>query len=333
MENREKFQCVILAYNHGEFIEQCINSVQKATKDQAEIFVLDDGSTDRTLEVLTDLARNQPHIQVQSQKNTGDVLQNTLKLLERANSDFVLLMSGDDYLDSQFRTERPTRIIHQNSDVRLVLPRGIDAKSKKPIMPKKLESILESGNLNKLFTQHLYRQVSRIHLQGAVIDRRAAIETINSMKTQILDDYPFIFQFLIWLKNSKKEFRYTSENVWRYRRHSGNLHSKALRQFSLVINTATNLVPAKKLKSFKWDMIVFQSVSELKEARSLAAQQLSENRTIKRLMWPIEISSIVAATRSREKVAHEFLTHYIQDKEAGIFFRLLAKAAVKIRRG
>ena len=48
---------IIPAYNASAFIENCINSVLKQTYADFEIVVVNDGSTDNTLEILEALAK------------------------------------------------------------------------------------------------------------------------------------------------------------------------------------------------------------------------------------------------------------------------------------
>jgi len=61
---------VIPAFNVEKFILETIKSVQNQTYENIEIIVVNDGSTDRTSEVLDEVSGD-PRIKVISQKNTG----------------------------------------------------------------------------------------------------------------------------------------------------------------------------------------------------------------------------------------------------------------------
>ena len=48
----EKISVIIPAYNAEKYLEQCVKSVQSQIYDSIEIIIVNDGSTDRTAEIL-----------------------------------------------------------------------------------------------------------------------------------------------------------------------------------------------------------------------------------------------------------------------------------------
>jgi glycosyltransferase involved in cell wall biosynthesis len=64
---------VVLAnYNHGGFLQECLEAILAQSRPADEILVVDDGSTDDSLDVLAVLAVKHPLIQViRNQQNMG----------------------------------------------------------------------------------------------------------------------------------------------------------------------------------------------------------------------------------------------------------------------
>lgn len=86
---------IILSLNQWEWTHACIQSVRKYTTLPYEIIVVDNGSSDRTVEALLDLATNDPQISVLLNScNKGFAGGNNLGI-SLARSDYVLLLNND----------------------------------------------------------------------------------------------------------------------------------------------------------------------------------------------------------------------------------------------
>ncbi len=92
---------VIPLYNHERFIEAAIESVLRQSLTPGEIIVVDDGSTDRSAEILRDLCVAHPEIIFWSQPNQG--AHHTINAaIHRATGDFISILNSDDL----YRPER-----------------------------------------------------------------------------------------------------------------------------------------------------------------------------------------------------------------------------------
>ena len=66
----EKLVSVIIpAYNIEDYIGRCLDSVISQTYKNLEIIVVDDGSRDRTGEILDDYVKKDPRMKVVHKKN------------------------------------------------------------------------------------------------------------------------------------------------------------------------------------------------------------------------------------------------------------------------
>jgi glycosyltransferase involved in cell wall biosynthesis len=84
-------------YNHERFIAQCIESVLAQTYPHWEQIIIDDGSTDRTAEIVA--GYDDERIAYIRQDNRGiwrlgDIYNNALR---RSNGEFIAVLEGDDY--------------------------------------------------------------------------------------------------------------------------------------------------------------------------------------------------------------------------------------------
>lgn len=92
-----KVTVYIPAHNYGRFLDRAIQSVFKQTMDDWELIVIDDGSTDKTQEVL-DRHRGHPKIRILEQENKGLNVTNNIALRLAAGK-YMMRLDADDYLD------------------------------------------------------------------------------------------------------------------------------------------------------------------------------------------------------------------------------------------
>ncbi|WP_422107704.1 glycosyltransferase family 2 protein [Winogradskyella sp.] len=93
------FSVVISVYNKEEHIKKTIDSVLNQTYDNFEIILVNDGSTDNSLEVINSIKDDR--IKVISTKNQGaSECRNTG--IKGASKNYIALLDGDDLWDEEF---------------------------------------------------------------------------------------------------------------------------------------------------------------------------------------------------------------------------------------
>jgi glycosyltransferase involved in cell wall biosynthesis len=83
-------------YNVAEYVEETVHSVFAQTMQDWEIVAVDDGSTDRTFEVLSELARRDTRISVFRQANSGTPARARNTGVAHARGDIITFLDGDD---------------------------------------------------------------------------------------------------------------------------------------------------------------------------------------------------------------------------------------------
>lgn len=89
---------IIPAFNASMYIEEAILSVLHQTYEHWELIVVDDGSTDSTLQIVQSIANKDNRIQVYHQSNKGGCAARN-EALRHVLGDYVLYLDADDFLD------------------------------------------------------------------------------------------------------------------------------------------------------------------------------------------------------------------------------------------
>lgn len=101
MEADIKISIIIPVYNAERYLKECLESVVSQTIRQKEILCIDDGSSDRSYQILQQYRQRYPYIRIFRQENKGAGEARNVGL-RYAEGQFVSFLDADDlYIDSQ----------------------------------------------------------------------------------------------------------------------------------------------------------------------------------------------------------------------------------------
>lgn len=109
---------ILPVYNVQKYLEVCVNSIIRQTYPVLEVVAVNDGSTDKSLEILERMAKSDKRIRIISQENKGlSAARN--KGLEEARGDYIQFVDSDDFV-SPLLLERTLEVALKNdSDISL----------------------------------------------------------------------------------------------------------------------------------------------------------------------------------------------------------------------
>lgn len=90
---------IIPVYNVEKYLRECLDSVVNQTFKDIEIILIDDGSTDKSLDICKEYAQKDNRIKIIRQENKGlSAARNTG--LNAANGEYIAFVDSDDYIDT-----------------------------------------------------------------------------------------------------------------------------------------------------------------------------------------------------------------------------------------
>lgn len=181
---------VIPAYNLAAYLEDAIESVKRQTySGPLSIIVLDDGSTDHSLEVARAAARGSDHIRVLTQSNQGRAKTRN-RLLREAETEFVAWLDGDDLAaptwiadQVEFLRETPQCVAVSGQGYSMTANGRAIGPMHHPTDGEEIDRRHFAGEANAFF-------------QSCVLVRKSAVEKAGGYN----DKYPCAEDYDLWLR-------------------------------------------------------------------------------------------------------------------------------------
>ena len=107
---------IVPVYNVEKFLPKCIESIMKQTFKNIEIILLNDGSTDNSLEICNTYAEKDERIKVYSHSNMG-LGPTRNRGLEIATGDYLAFVDSDDYISQDGLASLYKKAVENNLDI------------------------------------------------------------------------------------------------------------------------------------------------------------------------------------------------------------------------
>lgn len=112
----ELISVIVPVYNVEKYVETCIGSIMKQTYKNIEIIVVNDGSTDTSLDILNKLYAVDNRIIIINKSNEG-VSKARNSGISHANGQYIMFVDGDDWIEPDTCEKAYTEIKKSNSDI------------------------------------------------------------------------------------------------------------------------------------------------------------------------------------------------------------------------
>ncbi len=109
---------VVPNYNHGRYLPRCLDAILNQSVPPFEILVIDDASTDNSLEILEDYAQRHALLRLERNERNRGVVYNLNRGLELARGELVCFPAADDELQPGF-VEKSLRLLAQHPQAAL----------------------------------------------------------------------------------------------------------------------------------------------------------------------------------------------------------------------
>lgn len=93
-----KVTVVMPIYNSYDYLKPALDSVITQTLEELEIICVDDGSTDRSLDIIKEFQKMDPRVRIITENNAGPSIARN-KGMSRARGEYVIFLDSDDFCE------------------------------------------------------------------------------------------------------------------------------------------------------------------------------------------------------------------------------------------
>lgn len=255
-ERSPRFSLVMPAYNAQDTLERAVGSVLAQTHDDWELVIVDDGSSDGTLQIARGLEAQDARIRVVTQPNTGCAGARRTGAL-RARGEFVTKVDADDQL---------------TSDALAVLSRAIDAEPGYDIYSATGYKVYPDGSKREALNDPRFLRPTSLTVEdliddcwifgGAASIRRTTLEHVGGFRSQMrCEDYD------LWLRALAQgaTHRYIPAHIYLYTMElAGRMNEDPIPSFRSYIEILRDL-DAEGLFDDEQQLLVQRAIAKFED--------------------------------------------------------------------
>lgn len=229
MKNKQSMISVIMSvYNSEKYLKESIESILTQTYKNFEFIIIDDGSTDNSLNVISQYKKEDNRIKVITRENRG-LVYSLNEGIALAKGEYIARMDGDD-ISINYRLEKQLSFLEENEDIS-ILGSSIYVFGNRDIE--------QMGKSEKWFEQKLAQQdLEKIFLHACAIPHPTIMmrKSIFNVLKGYKDDFKTAEDYDLWLRAIKNGLKIAKldDKLLRYRVHDTSKTSKEESNFFML---------------------------------------------------------------------------------------------------
>ena len=221
---KPKISVIVPAYNVEKYIEESLNSIINQTLKDIEIIIINDGSTDKSTEIINEISRNDSRVIVINQKNSGVSKARNIGMM-LAKGDYISFIDSDDYIETDMLEKMYRAAEKYDCDI-VQCNYAIDNNGER-------REVVQNIKPNKLLKENEIIE----YIKTGLIDGSLATYVWNKIfKRQFLRDNDLMFKedlnmfedwyFIMDIITYTKKMIFLPENLYNYRIAPNSLSRK-----------------------------------------------------------------------------------------------------------
>lgn len=252
---------IVPIYNSEEFLVQCLDSISNQTYKKIEIILINDGSTDNSLEICKKYQELDSRFVIINNNNNGVSYSRNCGI-QNATGEFIMFVDSDDIIDKNMCEILLKNIRSYNSQLSCC---DFIEKNNNFVFEYNNEINVSSSNLYKLLLEK-YRGFlwNKLYISKIINDNKITFDTSISFGEDLL----FNVNYMKYVKSTV----YDDSKLYGYRIIQNSLSRKKTIQCLDIVKVYNTIVNDKEIDSISLSIyvsmyliILFQTIHRLKQ--------------------------------------------------------------------
>ncbi len=213
-----KISVVIPIFNSEKYLHKCLDSIINQTLNDIEIILIDDGSTDNSMNIIEQYGKKYSNIKYKSKKNEGQAIARNLGI-EMSSGEFISFVDSDDYIEKTMFEKLYLKAIGENADI--VICDYIEEFKNKKIPRKSL--YVDSDNLqkryilsvagpcSKIIKSDLFKQNNIRFLENSIYEDLAIIPALALYTNKIAYYEEALYYYVVRQNSTMQQVKYNKK--------------------------------------------------------------------------------------------------------------------------
>lgn len=216
---------IVPYYNAIKYFHNLFDSILNQTFKNFELIVVNDGSTDGSLEMLNKLKNKYPFMKVINKQNGGSASARNIGIAE-ANGKYICMLDSDDIVESTYLELMYSNIIKYDADIAYCNFSYIKSYNCKQCCNEKYD-VIEKSNVD-LFNEYCEKKTNiRTVVLWNKLFKKSIFDNLNFVEGKGIDDQYLILQLLY----RAKKIIHIDQVLYHY--YIANSSSQMNQQYSL----------------------------------------------------------------------------------------------------
>ena len=116
MSDKPKVSVIVPFYNAERYLKQCLDSLQKQTYSNFEVWLINDGSIDQSYQIAAEYVKTDERFSLITQSNAGLATARNVGL-QKMSGEYITFVDGDDYVSENYLAKMIRVAEVENSDL------------------------------------------------------------------------------------------------------------------------------------------------------------------------------------------------------------------------